>query len=80
VYGSDPHVAVLERYARLTGLRYRRLPAPRGAATRWERQHFPRSPSFVVELPAGRLSAETARRHAAGVFALAKGLRGLAAP
>jgi protein MpaA len=74
VYGSDPHVAVLKRYARLTGLPYRRLAAPRGAATRWERRQFPHSPAFVVEFPAGRLAAATARRHAAAVLALAKGL------
>ena len=80
VYGADPHVAVLKRYARLTGLPYRRLPAPRGAATRWERVRFPRSPAFVVEFPAGRISAATARRHAAAVLALAKGLRTAASP
>jgi murein peptide amidase A len=74
VYGSDPHVAVLKRYARLTRLPYRRLPAPRGAATRWERRHFPRSPAFVVEFAAGRLSDVTARRHAAAVVALTEGL------
>jgi murein peptide amidase A len=71
VYGSDPHVAVLKRYARLTGLPYRRLVAPRGAATRWQRQHFPAAPAFVVEFPAGRISPATARRHAAAVLALA---------
>jgi protein MpaA len=74
VYGSDPHVAVLRRYARLTGLPYRRLPAPAGAATRWERKHFPGSPAFVVEFRAGPLSAATVRRHATAVLALAKGL------
>jgi murein peptide amidase A len=71
VYGSDPHVAVLKRYARLTGLPYRRLTAPRGAATRWQRQRFPASPAFVVEFPAGKISAATARRHARAVLALA---------
>ena len=74
VYGSDPHVSVLKRYAQLTGLRYRRLAAPRGAATRWERERFPRGPHFVVEFPAGPISAATARRHAAAVVALAKAL------
>jgi murein peptide amidase A len=74
VYGSDPHVAVLKRYARLTGLPYRRLVAPRGAATRWERANFPRGSHFVVEFPGGRISAATARRHAAAVLTLAKGL------
>jgi protein MpaA len=71
VYGSDPHVAVLRRYARLTGLPYRRLPAPPGAATRWERTRFPRGVHFVVEFPSGRISATTARRHARAVLALA---------
>jgi murein peptide amidase A len=74
VYGSDPHVALLKRYARLTGLPYRRLVAPRGAATRWERLRFPRGAHFVVEFPAGRTSAATARRHTAAVLALARGL------
>ncbi len=32
VYGSDPHVALLKRYARLSGLPYKRLTAPPGAA------------------------------------------------
>jgi hypothetical protein len=41
VYGSDPHVGVLKRYARLTGLPYRRLVVPRGTATRWQLEHFP---------------------------------------
>ena len=71
VYGSDPHVAVLRRYARLSGLPYRRLQAPPGAATRWERRRFPRSPAFVVEFPAGRISATTAARNARAVLALA---------
>ena len=74
VYGSDPHVGVLRRYARLTGLPYRRLAAPAGAATRWQRRHFPRAPAFVVELAAGRVSATTAARHARAVVALAQGL------
>jgi protein MpaA len=80
VYGSDPHVAVLKRYARLTGLAYRRLVASPGAATRWERVHFPRAAHFVVEFPAGPISAATARRHAAAVLALAKGLRATSPP
>jgi protein MpaA len=80
VYGSDPHVTLLKRYARLTGLPYRRLVAPRGAATRWERARFPRGAHFVVEFPAGRISTGTARRHAAAVLALAAGLRTASSP
>ena len=70
VYGSDPHVAVLKRYARLSGLPYRPLTVPRGAATRWQRRHFPSSPAFVVEFPAGPISTATARRNAKAVLAL----------
>ena len=73
VYGSDRHVAVLKRYARLSGLPYRRLVPPRGAATRWERVRFPGGAHFVVEFPAGRITTATARRHAAAVLALAQG-------
>jgi murein peptide amidase A len=80
VYGSDPHVRVLRRYARLTGLPYHRLAAPPGAATRWERKRFPRGIHFVVEFPAGSISAATARRHAAAVLALARGLRSAVSP
>jgi protein MpaA len=71
VYGSDPHVAVLKRYARLSGLPYKRLAAPRGAATRWERKRFPAGVHFVVEFPAGRITAATARRNGNAVLALA---------
>src|SRR5436309_8494529 len=74
VYASDPHVAVLKRYARLTGLRYHRLPAPPGAATRWERKRFPAGAHFVVEFRAGKISAATATRHARAVLALAQSL------
>jgi murein peptide amidase A len=70
VYGSDPHVAVLKRYARLSGLPYHKLTAPRGAATRWQRRQFPGSPAFVVEFPAGPISTATARRNAKAVLAL----------
>jgi protein MpaA len=71
VYGSDPHVAVLKRYARLSGLPYHRLTVPRGAATRWERKRFPHGAHFVVEFPAGPISLATARRNAEAVLALA---------
>ena len=80
VYGSDPHVGVLKRYARLTGWPYRRLLAPPGAATRWERSRFPNGVHFVVEFKAGRISTVTARRHAAAVVRVAEGLQGSSKP
>jgi murein peptide amidase A len=80
VYGSDPHVAILKRYSRLTGIPYKRLSAPPGAATRWERVHFPRGAHFVVEFPAGPISRATARRNSRAVVALAGGLQRAASP
>lgn len=80
VYGSDPHVVMLKRYARLSGLPYRRLAAPPGAATRWERARFPNGSHFVVEFPAGHITTATARRHAHAVLALAQGLQATIRP
>jgi murein peptide amidase A len=71
VYGSDPHVKVLRRYARLAGLPYRPLHVPHGAATLWERIHFHRGAHFVVEFPAGPPSARAVRRNASAALALA---------
>ena len=71
--GYGPDIRAEKRYAALTGLRWRRLPAPPGAATRWQRAYFPDAAAFVVELPAGRLSPVAARRHAAAVLTLASG-------
>jgi hypothetical protein len=58
------------RYARLVGLPFRPLGSPPGAATAWQRRHFPRAHAFVVELPAGPLSAASADRHAHAVLRL----------
>jgi protein MpaA len=80
VYGSDPHVVVLKRYARLSGLPYHRLASPPGTATRWERARFPHGAHFVVEFRAGPISAATASRNARAVLQLAEGLRTSASP
>lgn len=50
-----PSVPAARRYARLVGLPFRRLPWPRGSATRWQNRTFAGTSSFVVELPAGRV-------------------------
>jgi murein peptide amidase A len=70
VWGSASHLVLERRYSRLTGLPLHHLPAPSGAATRWERRQFPGATAFVVELPAGRLSPAAVRRHAAAVLAI----------
>lgn len=62
---------VWRRYARLAGTRTARLPRYPGTATRWQNHRFPRSDAFVVELPGGRVSRATVRRHARAVVDLA---------
>jgi protein MpaA len=59
------------RYARLVGLPVRPLPAYPGSLSRWTNVRVRPGSSFVVELPAGRLSPAAVRRHAAAVLALA---------
>jgi protein MpaA len=68
-----PSVAAARRYARLSGLPFRRLRWPPGAVTRWQNTRFPGTASFVVELAAGPLSRAAVARHAAAVRALAAG-------
>ena len=55
-----PSRAAGRRFARLAGMRFRPLPWPNGSAPNWQNHLDPRSPSFVVELPAGPLSASRA--------------------
>ena len=66
-----PHGPVRD-YARRVGLPARALPAYRGTATSWQNHRAPGTTAFVVELPAGRLSARAARRHARAVLAIAQ--------
>jgi protein MpaA len=68
--GGD--VGLQRRYARLVGLPLRRLPNYPGTAVRWQNHRFPGTTAFVVELPAGPLSAAGARRHARAVLDLAR--------
>jgi protein MpaA len=69
--GADRRIA--RRYARTAGLPARPvglgfLP---GIATRWQNRAQPGGSAFVVELPAGPLTAADARRHARAVRAVA---------
>ena len=68
---STARQATLRAYARRTGLPLRRLPRYRGTAVGWQRAERPRSESFVVELGAGAVSDEVARRHARAILAAA---------
>jgi N-acetylmuramoyl-L-alanine amidase/Zinc carboxypeptidase len=67
--GVDRHVA--RAYARRVGLPARTLHGYHGTATSWQNHTFPGTSAFVVELPAGPLSAAAARRHARAVLAAA---------
>ena len=67
--GADPRV--VRGYARRVGLPARPLPNYHGTATSWQNHTFRGTSSFVVELPAGPLSAASARRHARAVLAAA---------
>ena len=60
------------RYARRSGLPLDSLGFLPGVATGWQNHAFPRDTAFVVELPAGRLSGDGARRHARAVLELAR--------
>jgi murein peptide amidase A len=70
VRGWGESIPTARRYARLAGVPYRTLPAPNGAATRWQSRHFPGTSAFVVELPPGRLARRAVRRYAAAVLSL----------
>jgi Zinc carboxypeptidase/Penicillin-insensitive murein endopeptidase len=71
VRASGPSVPVARRYARLAGMRFRRLPWPPGAATAWQHQAQPTSRAFVVELAPGELGIREAGRYARAVLRLA---------
>ncbi|MCW2954949.1 MAG: murein peptide amidase [Conexibacter sp.] len=64
---------VLERgYARLVGLPFRHYGDQPGSITGWQDATSRGTTAFVVELPAGALSARASARHAAAVLALAR--------
>ena len=71
--GADP--ALVRAYARRVGLPARPLPNYRGTATSWQNHTAPGTSAFVVELPAGALSAASVRRHARAVLAVARSTR-----
>ena len=63
--------AVARRYARLAGVPYRSIRWPAGTAPNWQNRWLGQE-SFVVELPAGRLSPEAVTRYASAVRALTR--------
>lgn len=61
---SGGSVALEDRFADLVGLRLARLRREPGSVVGWENHTFPGTTAFVVELPAGQLSAAEGRRFA----------------
>lgn len=62
---------LMRRYARVAGLRATRTPLLPGTVARWQNHRLPGRTAFVVELPAGRLSADAVFAHRRAVMALA---------
>jgi protein MpaA len=65
-------VPAARRYARLAGMRFRRLRWLRGTAPNWQNHRYARASSFVVELPPGPISTAAAARQTRAVLRLAK--------
>jgi murein peptide amidase A len=74
VDGGDGRPALTHLYASRSGLPWRVLGRLPGTATRWQNRRFPHGSAFVVELPAGRLSAAGVRRHERAVLAVSRAL------
>ena len=70
--GRRSHRHVQRRYARLVGLPLRDLGFIPGTAISWQNHHYPGHLAFVVELPAGALSARSVRRHARAVLEIGR--------
>jgi murein peptide amidase A len=70
VWAWGPSRPAGRTYARAAGMRFRPQPWLAGTAPHWQNVALGER-SFVVELPAGRLSRSAAARHAAAVLALA---------
>ena len=69
---SGGSVAVERRFAALTALPLARLTREPGSAVGWENHQIPAGTAFVVELPAGTLSAAAAARFADAILTLGR--------
>jgi protein MpaA len=67
-----PSVPAARRYARLAGVPFRAMAWPAGTAANWQNHRFPGRAAFVVELPAGPLSAASAGRYARAILRAAR--------
>ncbi len=67
---SGGDLGIEQRYASLVGLPLRRLTRYPGSAAGWQNNTMPGTSAFVVELPAGTLSAAAAERYADALVSL----------
>lgn len=65
-------IPIARKYAQLAHITFRRLRWPAGSAPNWQNHRFPRSASFVVELPPGPLPPRAAARYARAVLGLVR--------
>jgi protein MpaA len=72
---SGGNVALERRFAALSGMRVARLTREPGSVAGWENRQLPAGTAFVVELPAGALSAASAARFARAVITVGHMLR-----
>jgi protein MpaA len=70
VWGSGGDEALERRFARISGLPYRRLPAIRGSAIDWQNHRLPGTTAFAAELPSGAATPGAVRRYVRAVLAL----------
>ncbi len=71
VDSSTGDVTLLRRFAAVAGERLQPLTPYGGSAVTWESARFPGTSPFVVELPAGSLSAAALQRYVRAVLAVA---------
>jgi len=72
---SGGNIALERRFAALVGMRLARLAREPGSVVGWENRYIPAGTAFVVELPAGTLSATSAARLARATITVGRSLR-----
>ena len=69
-----PSIGVARVYARLARMPYRSLRWPHGTGPNWQNHRFRGDAAFVVELPAGGLTAAAAERHVQAILGLRRAI------
>jgi murein peptide amidase A len=72
VWASGGDLAVQRRFARLSGLPYRRLPPLPGSAIDWQNHRLPGTTAFAAELPAGPAGPRAVARYVRAVLAVGR--------